>query len=378
MALSTRVVGSYAEVDAAAWDALVGPDGSPFLEHVFLRTVEEMRCATPDKGWTASVVLVHDGPTLVGGAPCWIKTHSMGEFVYDHGWGDAARRAGIKYFPKLIVAAPFTPATGQRLLVLPGADEAAVRAAIVQGVEQAGRGTHGVHWLFDTEEEGHWLQARGYFPRLQYQFHWHNQGFRTFDDWLGVFSSDKRNKIRRERKALGGLSIEAFTNPSGEVLDALHAFHTSTAEQFGPWGHVYLSRETFQRLGEVWGDRLHAVIARDGSRMLGGAFNVLKGKRLYGRYWGADAAVKFLHFEVCYYKAIEDCIARGVEVFEPGHGGGHKYRRGFEPVITWSNHRLVDPRLHTALDRYCAQESDAVRADVEALRAHLPGAADDA
>jgi uncharacterized protein len=373
MALNTVVVGSFAEVDPAEWDALVGPGGSPFLEHVFLSTLQDQRCATPDQGWAAKIVLVRDGARLVGGAPCWVKTHSQGEFVYDHGWADAARRSGLRYYPKLIVAVPFTPATGQRLLVAEGADRTAVREAIVAGVERAAGGTHGVHWLFDTPEEGSWLEQRGYFPRLQYQFHWHNDGYRTFEDWLSMFASDKRNKIRRERKELRSLTIEAFTGPSPEVLDALHGFHTSTAEQFGPWGHVYLSRATFRRLGEVWGDRLHAVVARDGQRLLGGAFNVLKGDRLYGRYWGADANVKFLHFEVCYYKAIEDCIERGVQVFEPGHGGGHKYRRGFAPVITWSNHRLVDPRLHVALERYTAEEAKTVRHNVEVLAGRLPG-----
>ena len=179
-----------------------------------------------------------------------------------------------------------------------------------------------------------------------------------------TFPSDKRNKIRRERKELRGLRIDAITHPSPTVLDALHAFHRNTASQFGPWGHVYLSSAMFRYLGEAWGDRLHAVVARDGDRMVAGAFNVLKGDRLYGRYWGTDDNVRFLHFEVCYYRAIEDCIARGVGTFEPGHGGGHKYRRGFVPTITYSNHRLADPRLHDAFGRYCAEEAAHVRREL--------------
>ncbi|MEQ1507651.1 MAG: GNAT family N-acetyltransferase [Myxococcota bacterium] len=366
--LVPSVVESFEAVPAAAWDALVG-DGSPFLEHVFLATLEALGSATPATGWTPRIVLVHDGATLVGAAPAYVKTHSMGEFVYDHGWADAARRAGIPYFPKLIVGVPFTPVTGQRLLVHPDrADVDAIRTAILRGIERAARDCRGVHVLFDTPDEVAFLERHGLFQRVQYQFHWGNDGYRTFDDWLGSFTSDKRNKIRRERKELAGLRIEAITAPSREVLDALHQFHRSTASQFGPWGHVYLSRDVFRRLGEVWGHRLHAVVAWDGAQVVAGSFNVLKGDRLYGRYWGASDTIRFLHFEVCYYKAIEDCIARGVAAFEPGHGGGQKYQRGFVPTITASNHRLADPRIHDALVRYTAQEVEAVREELEALR----------
>lgn len=375
MPVTHAVRSSLTEVDPAQWDALVG-DGSPFLEHAFLDAIVSLGAAAPEHGWTPRIVTVHDGPTLVGAAPAWVKTHSMGEFVYDHGWADAARRARIPYYPKLIVAVPFTPVTGERLLVHPSRSGAArdeVVAELLRGVEQATRGCHGVHVLFDTEAEARALEARGLFTRLQYQFHWNNDGYRTFDDWLGSFPSDKRNKMRRERKELraNGLAIDAVTAPSREILDALHGFHTATASQFGPWGHVYLSREVFRRLGETWGERLHAVVARDGDRIIGGAFNVLKGDRLYGRYWGASDAVRFLHFEVCYYRAIEDCIARGVQVFEPGHGGGQKYRRGFVPTVTRSSHRLADPRLHDALRRYTAEEAAAVEAEAGALTERL-------
>jgi uncharacterized protein len=368
MTLQTSRVGSFAEIDADAWDALVG-DGSPFLEHRFLSTLQELRSAVPATGWTARIVLVHDDGRLVGAAPAWVKTHSMGEFVYDHAWADATRRAGSRYYPKLVVGVPFTPVTGTRLLVAPGADREAVRAALLEGIDAAAADCHGTHVLFDTEEEARWLEDQGSFSRIQYQFHWTNDGYRTFEDWLSTFPSDKRNKIRRERKEVRGLTIEAHTNPSREVLDALHAFHSSTAEQFGPWGHVYLSRDVFRRLGEAWGHRLHAVVARDGNQLVAGAFNVLKGDRLYGRYWGAAETVPFLHFEICYYRAIEDAIERGLKVFEPGHGGGHKYRRGFAPTITWSNHKLVEPRIHGALMRYCAEESAAVREEVAELGA---------
>lgn len=374
MALRVSVVDSVSKASQEAWDALVA-DGSPFLEYTFLEALERFRCASPENGWIPRFVLVHeeDG-TLVGAAPGYVKSHSMGEFVYDHGWADAARRAGLRYYPKLIVGVPFTPVTGDRLLVHPAcrADRGKeILEALLRGLEDAVSGCHGIHVLFDTEPESDFLRERGAFRRIQFQFHWNNDGYRTFEDWVSTFPSDKRNKIRRERRDLKGLVIEARTDPSPEVLDGLHRFHRITASQFGPWGHVYLSREVFQHLGAVWGHRLHAVVARDGDRMVGGAFNVLKGDRLYGRYWGASEGIKFLHFEVCYYRAIEDCIARGISVFEPGHGGGHKYRRGFVPTITRSNHWLMDKRLHDALARYCEEETAAVEAEASALAEHL-------
>jgi predicted N-acyltransferase len=354
---------SFGAISARDWDALVG-DASPFLEHTYLYGLEAFGLAVPGTGWTARPIVVRDGGRLVAAAPAWKKSHSMGEFVYDHGWADAARRAGLRYYPKLVVAVPFTPVAGPRLL---GAPDASARDALLAGIERAAEDCHGLHVLFDEEDEAAWLESRGAFVRLQFQFHWHNEGFGSFEDWLSTLPSRKRNKIRRERKALAGLRIESGTDPSPKVLDALHRFYANTARAFGPWGHVYLSRDFYRHLGDVWGARLHTVTAWDGDRIVGGAFNVVKGGRLYGRTWGCDEQVQFLHFEVCYYRAIEDCIARGWSTFEPGHGGGHKYRRGFRPVLTRSNHKLRDPRLHEALRRYTADESAAVVAQVGAL-----------
>jgi predicted N-acyltransferase len=362
--LTIELPGTWSAVPAAEWDALVG-DGSPFLEHVFLHTLEAHGAAVPATGWTPRPILVRENGRLVGGAPGWVKTHSMGEFVYDHAWADAARRAGFSYYPKLLIGVPFTPVTGDRLLVAPGADRDVVREALLAGVREACRGCSGVHVNFDGEAESNWLAERGLFQRLQYQFHWFNQGYTTFDDWLATFPSDKRNKVRRERKEVRGLTLTASNRPTADELRALHRFWGNTAEQFGPWGHVYLPESVFQHLGEVWGDRLHTVLARDGERIVAGAFNVEKAGRLYGRYWGADEGVKFLHFEVCYYQPIEDAIRRGLQVFEPGHGGTHKYRRGFRPTVTYSNHVLVDPRLHEGLARHTALERAQVLAALE-------------
>lgn len=363
-----EVRGSYEEVNAEAWDALVG-DGSPFLEHAFLVGLERTGCATPETGWTPRPILVRDDDgRLVAGAPGWVKTHSMGEFVYDHGWADAARRARIPYYPKLVVGVPFTPVTGSRLLIRPDADPAQWRP----GLQAALEGCHGLHVLFDVEDEATWLEERGAFTRLQYQFHWHNEGYGTFDDWLGRFRSKDRNKIRRERREAGRLRIEARAGASAPELDALHAFYVNTCRQFGPWGRVYLTRDFYRYLGEVWNHRLQVVLARDGDAIVAGALNAWKGDRLYGRYWGCAEERPFLHFEVCYYQAVEWCVAHGLAVFEPGHGGGHKYKRGFEPTLTRSNHWFPDRRLHEGLKRYVAEETAHVRADAAALRALSP------
>lgn len=371
--MKTTVLSRYRDVDADAWDALVGDDGSPFLEHTFLGSLQDLGCAVPNTGWEARPVVVHDDDgRLVGAAPAWVKTHSMGEFVYDHGWADAAHRAGLDYYPKLVVGIPFTPATGSRLLVHPDAEAEPVRMALLEGLEEASHDCHGLHVLFNPEEEARWLLERGAFPRLQFQFHWTNEGYASFDDWLARFPSKKRNKIRRERKDLRGLRVEAEVSPSMERLDAMHTFYRHHCRQFGPWGRVYLSREVFRFLGEHWSDRLHLVTAWDGDRIVAGAFNVVKGERLYGRYWGAVEDVRFLHFEVCYYQAVEECIRRGIRVFEPGHGGGHKYRRGFEPTVTWSSHWLADPRLHRGLAQYAQEEAQHVLKQVESLRAQMP------
>jgi len=362
-----RIFGSYGSVDAAAWDAVVA-DGCPFLEHAFLHGVERFGCAVPDTGWVPRPITGWEDGELVAVAPGWVKLHSMGEFVYDHGWADAAQRAGFDYYPKLVVAAPFSPVTGTRLLVKPGADVQRWRAGLVQGLMAASEDCHGIHVLFDTESEAEALEKLGGFTRTQFQYWWLNEGYSCFEDYLKRFKSKTRNKIRRERKVAQRLRIESGTRPDGERLRALHRFYRNTASNFGPWGRVYLSEDFFLHLGEVWGDRLHYVMAWDGDRPVAGAFNVIKAGRLYGRHWGCAEEHRFLHFEVCYYQAIEYCIEHGLEVFEPGHGGGHKYKRGFLPQTTCSTHWFPgNAELHHGLARHTAGERGAVAAQVELL-----------
>ncbi len=356
---------------AAEWDTLVG-EGSPFLESPFLFGLEQTGCAAPDTGWHPRPVTVRDDAgRLVAAAPGWVKTHSMGEFVYDHGWARAALDAGIAYYPKLVVGVPFTPVTGERLLVRAGEPRDRWLPALLSGLQEAAAETRGLHVLFDGAAEAQELEAHGAFSRLQYQFHWQNEAYGTYDDFLARFRSTARKKLRRERRELAGLRFERLPDPGVEALDRLYDFYADTCDKY-TWGRRYLSRDFFRHLAAHWSHRVLAVLAWDGDRCLAGAFDAWKGDRLYGRYWGCAEEVRFLHFEVCYHQGIEFCIERGLSVFEPGHGGSHKYRRGFLPTVTRSSHWFADPRLTDAFGRFSAREARAVHAQVEELRSRAP------
>lgn len=365
--MKIEVLRTWGAVPAAEWDALVG-DKSPFLEHTFLRGVEDSGAAVPDTGWDPRPVLVRDDAgKLVGGASCWLKDHSMGEFVYDFGWADAAHRAGLTYYPKLIVAVPFSPVTGDRLLAV---DDVA-REAVLAGIIEASQSARGVHVLFPSEAEAAWLGQRGLFPRIQHQFWWRNRDYTSWEHFIEGFPSKDRNKLRRERKECSNLRIDTYLGPDRAVIDQMYDFYLSTTSRHS-YGHAYLTRELFRWLGDRWGDRLHVVVARDGDTIVAGSLNVQKGDRLYGRYWGCLGDEKFVHFEVCYHRAIDWCIANGLQVFEPGHGGDHKFKRGFLPEVTWSAHALSHPGLNRGLAEWSRREAEAVHADVAALRAASP------
>jgi predicted N-acyltransferase len=363
---------SYDRLDATRWDALVG-DASPFLEHAFLAALERTGCAVPETGWGPQpVILEDDDGTWLGAAPAWVKGHSMGEFVYDHAWSDFSQRQGISYYPKLMVGVPFTPVTGPRLLLREGVDPTPLIRALLTLGEQ----THGLHVLFNTPGEAEALSAEGAFTRLQYQFHWRNDGYTSFDEWLGALRSKYRKNLRRERRAVAHLDYEIIEHPRPEQLDDLFDFYRLTVDNHF-WGRRYLSRAFFEEIGAHWGHRILGIVARDGSRAIAGAFCAIKGDRLYGRYWGAREEVEFLHFEVCYHQTVALAIERGLTWVEPGHGGGHKYRRGFLPVLTYSNHRLTHPGLHRALADYTRRECRQVREQAAELRSRSPLRNDD-
>jgi predicted N-acyltransferase len=359
--IELRVLPGVSAAPAEGWDALVG-EGSPFLEHTFLATLEDAGCVGPGTGWTPCPLTAWRAGALVGAAPAYLKSHSYGEFVYDWQWAAFARRNGISYYPKLVVGVPFTPVTGGRLLVRPGDDEA--RAALLAGLGALGRDACGVHVLFPDERDTAACEAAGGMVRLQWQYHWENKGFRTFEDFLCEVPTKRRTQIRKERRAVADVRIEVGVRPDPELAPWMYALYRDThARHTGEAG--YLTPAFFERLFARWGHRLHTVVAWEGGQRVAGTLNVLKGDRLYGRHWGTLREVPYLHFEVAIYAAVEWCIANGIAVFEPGHGGEHKRSRGFTPRLTRSAHWLRDARLDAALRDFCAREADAVRAALD-------------
>ncbi|MGA3123767.1 MAG: GNAT family N-acetyltransferase [Polyangiaceae bacterium] len=368
-AYSIRVLESVREVPPERWDALIGDDSSPFVEHAWLEALETTGCVGGRTGWLPRHLSLWRGADLVAAAPSYAKQHSEGEFVFDWGWAEFAERIGIHYYPKLVIAVPFTPATGDRVLVSRGEDRDAVVAVFADAARQLCErlGTSGAHVLFPRESEAAAWQASGYLLRDGFQFHWHRQGAATFDHYLGRFSSKQRNQVRRELRHVSdaGIVVEALP-PEGHtpaVAHTMHGFYASTIGKHGVWGRLYLNEAFFQRVVERFRDRLAWVVARDTAtgELVGGAFNVVKRNRLYGRYWGTNSNVPFLHFVVCYYAGIRICLERGLDVFEPGAGGEHKRVRGFAPTLTRSAHWLADGRLRSALSPWLERERDRVR-----------------
>ena len=356
----------------AEWNALVG-DESPFLEWEWLASLEESGAVGAETGWLPRPLVARDGGRLVAACPLYVKGHSEGEFVFDHGWADAAERAGIRYYPKLLVGVPFTPVTGARFLVAPDAAREAWLprlAAALREVAQAHE-LSGAHVNFCREDELAALAAAGWLPRLGLQYHWQRRGWTSFEDYLGELRHKRRKEVRRELRAVGEAGIAIETRAGSDIPDEWFApmwrFYRATVDT-NPWGRRYLNAPFFDLLRERFRERLCFVMAlRDGAPV-GGAFNVQKGDALYGRYWGADGYVKHLHFAVCYYAGIEHCIRQGLTRFEPGAGGSYKQVRGFDATPTRSAHWLADPRLHDAVARYLEGERAETREAIDWLR----------
>jgi hypothetical protein len=355
-----ELLGGVREVERDEWDALVG-EGSPFLEWDWLASLEEAGCVGARQGWAPRPLVVREGGRLLAAAPLYLKAHSEGEFVFDWGWAEAAARAGLDYYPKLLVAVPFTPVAGARLLTAPGADRGAWLAALAAALRDLCSESRlsGAHVNFCGAEECRALEAAGFLPRLGVQYHWSNAGYRSFEDYLSRLRSKRRNQVRRELRAVeeAGIRVEVFVGDEipERLLPGLFGLYLSTVEK-KVWGRRYLNRRFFELLRERFRRRLCLVAARRGEELVAGAVNVQKGHALYGRYWGAHEPVRHLHFVVCYYAGIRHCIERGLARFEPGAGGEYKQLRGFDATPTWSAHWLRDARLRGAVARFLERE----------------------
>ena len=366
-----------ADVERAEWDALVGPHGSPFLEWDWLAALEEAGCVSGDTGWAPHHLALREDGQLLAAVPLYLKGHSQGEFVFDHAWADAAYKAGLSYYPKLLAAVPFTPATGRRLLTHPERPRPPLLLAVAHALRElcTANDISSTHVNFCDADEIEPLREAGFLHRQGVQYHWCNRGYGSFDDYLSGLRSKRRNQIRRERRdvAAEGIEIEVLEGEAipDELFSPMFRIYLSTIEKMY-WGRQYLNHELFEILGRRWKSRLCFIVARQRGELVAGTINVQKAGALYGRYWGAFREIRNLHFEVCYYAGIEHCIAAGLARFEPGAGGEFKYWRGFEPVATHSMHFLPHRGFHRAVESFLERERACVDDAISEMRERSP------
>lgn len=377
--MQLRALDSIDAIDAATWDALANPVGArfdPFLSHAFLAALERSGSAVARTGWQPFHLALEDAHRVVAVMPLYVKGHSRGEFVFDNAWADAWHRAGGRYYPKLQSCIPFTPVTGRRLLVGDAPDASALRTTLADAaVETAKRiKVSSLHVTFPDESDWELLANRQFLRRIDQQFHWHNRGYRSFEDFLAVLASKKRKNLKRERRdALAdGITMEWLTGSDlrEHHWDAFFDFYTDTGSR--KWGTPYLTRAFFSMVSETLAERILLVLARRAGRYIAGALNFIGSDTLYGRNWGCIEDHPFLHFETCYYQAIDFAIARGLATVEAGAQGGHKVVRGYEPTTTYSAHWIADASLRRAIDRYLLEERRHVEVEGEWIAAHLP------
>ena len=362
---TVKIIRKIGEVESADWDRLLD-EGSPFMKWDWLDSLEQSGCVNEESGWLPHHIIVERGGEVVGGCPMYLKLHSMGEFVFDFEWAEYAHRLGIRYYPKMLVGIPFTPVTGPRFLT----DRREDRQGLIQLMGRAlmqiahDNKISSIHVNFCLPDEGEALKGLGYIPRIGLQFHWQNRGYHSFDDYLAVFRSDRRTKIKRERRELlqQGITIRAV---QGDELKPAHLstmfrLYKSHVEQL-TYGHQYLAREFFDELLRRFTPYICLMLAERDSRIIAGTFNIQDRSVLYGRYWGSFEEVRYLHFNVCYYSAIEHCILSGLERFEAGAGGSFKQLRGLDPQPTTSLHYIVHEGFRRAVEKHLRQEREAVR-----------------
>jgi uncharacterized protein len=406
--LRVRVLRSIDEVEPAAWDACANPDWcspstaatsqqgpgdaqrceadqdrtheekyNPFICYDFLHALEASESVGARTGWQVQhLAAQREGGQLIGAVPCYLKSHSRGEYVFDRGWAEAYERVGGSYYPKLQVSVPFTPATGRRLLVRESVDAEMVRRGLIAALLELRerRRSSSVHLTFLTKPEWRLLAAQGFLQRTDQQFHWENAGYDSFEDFLAVLASRKRKAIKRERREAlePGISVHWLTGAdlTEEIWDAFFGFYMDTGSR--KWGRPYLTRPFFSMIGARMRERVLLVMAKRAQRWIAGAINFIGSQTLYGRHWGAIEHHPFLHFELCYYQAIDFAIAHGLARVEAGAQGEHKLARGYLPVTTYSAHYIADPALRRAIADYLARERAYVASAGEELAAFAP------
>lgn len=361
MDISAEFLSSLSQIPAQEWNAIAGLD-YPFGRHEFLYGLEQTGCACVDTGWQACHLVLRDASGILALMPLYLKSHSYGEYVFDWSWADAWQRSGLNYYPKLVSAIPFTPATGPRLSLRPGADTSTTWQIALSAIRQFAQKQHISSWhlLFPEEDVSSALLAQGLHRRAATQFHWFNEGYRDFDDFLASFTSRKRKNLRRERARVAeqGLVLSALCGAqiTAQHWQQFHHFYQMTyAKRSGHGG--YLTEAFFTETGPELGEQTIMVLAHLEDRAVAGALYFRSGDTLFGRYWGCEREYDCLHFEACYYQGIEYCIANGIKRFDPGAQGEHKIQRGFRPVPTWSNHWIADPQLSAAVGDFTRSEA---------------------
>ena len=369
-----RVLNGLQQVSPESWNRLAG-NANPFVRYEFLRALEDSGCVRAETGWYPQhLLLENDDNELIAVAPAYLKTHSYGEYVFDWAWADAYERSGHSYYPKLVFAIPFSPVTGPRILAqnLTG-DIVEAMAAGARELADA-RGASSIHWLFTPADLNGHLANNNYMQRTGFQYHWQNHDYANFDDFLAEFSSDKRKKVKRERRLVREqdvrMEIVEGNDMTAQLWDRFYEFYRSTIVNHG--AIAYLNREFFGEIGEKLADAIVMVFAWQDDECIAGSINLKGDDALFGRYWGSDRFVDHLHFETCYYTAIEYCIANGFKRFEAGAQGGHKLSRGFLPTATYSMHWLRHQEFSDAVERYLQQEQDGIEYQLNELNEHTP------
>ncbi len=370
---------ALASIPAGAWNRLDGTD-SPFLRYEFLYALEKTNCVCPKTGWIPQHLALYefaDEPdSLIGAIPLYIKNHSYGEYIFDWAWANAYDRSGLNYYPKLSVAIPFTPVTGKRLLVSGNRNREAISKLLIDGALSVAEKyqASSIHWLFTTKEESALLQQHRHLFRTGYQFHWHNNNYNNFDHFLESLSAQKRKKIKRERRQVrdAGITMEVITGKEirDDHWDRFYGFYTNTIQKHG--AIPYLNREFFHEIGRTMPDSVVLVFAHQDDKVIAGSLNYKSDNTLYGRYWGSLGSYHSLHFETCYYRAIEFCIENRLTRFEAGAQGGHKLSRGFLPVEIYSAHWLDHPEFNRAVADYIEREQNDIEYQIDELNEHSP------